>query len=308
MRFYVTGAAGQVGRALLDLARARGHEAIGHDYDVLDVTKRDDVFAMLTEQRPDWVLHCAAATKVDSCESETEWAEALNADAAAYVAEACASIGASLLHYSTDFIFDGSKGSPYVEDDVPAPVSVYGATKARGEAAVRDALDAHLILRTQWVYAPGGRCFPAAILARARSGEPLKVVEDQTGSPTLSFDLAEASLDLIDRVVAGAAAPGTYHASCAGETTWYDFARAILDRAGMRELEVARIKSAELALPAARPEYSTLDCSKLEAAIGRSMPTWQTGLERWFAAEEADAAAATADAGASTKTEQREEA
>lgn len=286
MRFFVTGSLGQVGRALIELARARGHDASGLDVDGLDVTDRDAVFAKLEEFRPDWVLHCAAATKVDSCESQQAFAEALNADAPRHVAEACKSIGAGMLHYSTDFIFDGLKGSPYVEDDPPAPVSVYGATKERGERAVVErGLERWLVVRTQWVYGPQGRCFPAAILARAHAGEPLRVVDDQTGSPTSSLDLAAASLDLIAAVESGVAASGVYHASASGETTWYDFARAVLDRAGFEDLEIERTTSASLALPANRPTYSTLDCAKLESAIGRQMPSWQSGLDGWFEAE-----------------------
>ncbi|MCB9890283.1 MAG: dTDP-4-dehydrorhamnose reductase [Planctomycetes bacterium] len=287
MRVFVTGAGGQVGRALLDACAVRGFEAVGKGRSALDVTDANAVRSAIEQVRPDWVFHCAAATKVDRCESETAWARALNADAPGFVAEACASVGAGLVHYSTDFVFDGMKGQPYVETDAVAPLSVYGQTKLEGERVVeRHGLDRWFVLRTQWVYGPQGRCFPAAILAKARAGEPLRVVDDQTGAPTTSLDLADASLDLVDACARGRAVSGCYHAAATGETTWYEFAREVLDRAGFEATEIAPISSAELALPARRPAHSTLDCGKLATVLGRSMPTWQVGLERWFRAEE----------------------
>ena len=296
MRLLVTGAGGQVGRALVEFATARGDELRGLDRAALDVCDAAAIGAALEDFRPDWVLHCAAATKVDLCESEIDWAEGLNARAPAALAAACKALEIGFLQYSTDFVFDGLKGRPYVEDDACRPLSVYGASKLRGEQVVRAAgLARWLIVRTQWVYGPQGRCFPAAILDRARSGQALRVVDDQIGSPTLSLDLAEASLDLLAAFEAGRAESGIYHASASGELSWWSFAREILDAAGFEELEIERCKGASLALPAKRPGYSTLDCAKLEAVIGRKMPSYAQGLERWLEAEGLSPAARSRD-------------
>ena len=286
MRLLVTGGRGQLARALAERGVARGLTVRALGSAELDIRDRAAIEAAMLAIRPDWVLHCAAATKVDRCESEVEWAHAVNEQGAANVAAACRQHGARLLHYSTDFVFDGAKSSPYVESDATAPLSVYGRSKLAGEERVLavEGLDA-VVVRTQWVYGPGGRCFPAAILERAKTGQSLRVVDDQTGCPTMTLDLAEASLDLVDAVTRARAEPGVYHASNRGPQTWWDFATAVLAASGFGEVDVARISSDELDLPAARPPYSVLDCAKIEAAIGRSMPSVESGLETWLERE-----------------------
>ncbi|MEZ5989670.1 MAG: dTDP-4-dehydrorhamnose reductase [Planctomycetota bacterium] len=282
-RFLVTGAGGQLGRALVE---ALGAEAVGPRSAELDVRDEAALAAALAEHRPAWVLNCAAATKVDRCETEVAWAEAVNARAPGAVARACQAGGAGLVHYSTDFVFDGLAGRPYVEDDPKHPLSVYGRTKSEGEDAVLAAgLERCLVLRTQWVYGPGGRNFPAAILARARAGEPLRVVDDQVGQPTLTLDLADMTLALVAAVEAGRARPGLYHAADVGPLSWWDFARKVCDRAGFADTPIERIPSEALALPAPRPADSTLDCSKLAAALGRALPTVDEGFERYARTE-----------------------
>lgn len=284
MRVLVTGAGGQLGRSLVRLASARGHEVAPFTRTDLDVTDGTAVSAVLAEQRPHWTLHTAAATKVDLCESEVAWAEAVNATAPGIVAKACRAAGSGMLHYSTDFVFDGGKGEPYVETDPIAPLSVYGRTKAEGERAVQEAgLERWLLVRTQWVYGPGGPCFPTAILDKARAGEPLRVVEDQRGSPTMTDDLANATLDLIDAAQSGVAAWGIYHAANRGVMSWFDFAKLIVTTAGV-DAEIAAISSDELALPARRPAYSALDTTKLEVAIARPLPSVVDGLIRFLEA------------------------
>ncbi len=281
----ITGAAGQLGRALAAQATLRGCEVIACDRAALDIGDKDAILRVLARHRPDWVLHCAAATKVDRCESEVEAAERINGEAPGWVALACAELGAGLVHYSTDFVFDGRKTTPYVETDPIHPLSVYGRTKAAGEAAVASVGHKRaLVLRTQWVYGPGGRCFPAAILERARSGQPLSVVDDQVGSPTMTLDLAAMSLDLCARHDAGEAAAGIYHAANDGIMTWYDFARTVLDRTGFEHVKIRRIDSLSLGLPAERPAYSALDTSKLSKALQRALPTVQDGLVRYLRA------------------------
>ncbi len=290
--YLITGGLGQVGRALLELCQGRGIEAEGFDLPELDVTDEAAMTALLLEKRPSWVFHCAAATKVDTCETEHAWADRVNGEAPGIVARACKKVGAGLVHYSTDFVFDGKKGSPYVEADPVHPLSVYGSSKRLGEERVFEAgLESWFILRTQWVYGPLGRNFPAAILARAEKGEPLRVVDDQVGAPTYSYDLAEASLDLVERheeegdATASVAASGLYHAANGGHMSWYDFAGLILAKAGHSEIEIERISSGELDLPAERPAYSVLDTSKLRTAIGRDLPGIDAGLDRYFAAQ-----------------------
>lgn len=286
MRVLVTGAGGQLGRSLVAEGERRGLAVIALDRTALDVTDRGGVAAAVAEHRPAWVFHCAAATKVDRCESERGWAERLNAEAPGFVAAACAASGAKLVHYSTDFVFDGTKNEPYLEDDPVRPLSVYGSTKAAGEAAVRGSrLDRWLILRSQWVYGPGGRCFPAAILAKARAGENLRVVDDQRGSPTMTEDLARASLDLARLCDAGRADYGLYHAAGSGVVSWYEFALLILEHAGIRGVKIEAIGSDALDLPASRPAYSVLDTRRLTAALGRPLPDIEDALIRYLAAE-----------------------
>lgn len=281
MRIFVTGSLGQVGRALLADCALRGHEAVGFDLPELDVTDAGALREAIGAARPDWVFHCAAATKVDTCETETEWANVLNGESPGYVAAACKEHGAGLVHFSTDFVFDGRKGSHYVETDAPNPLSVYGSSKLLGERRVQEAgLDRWYLLRTQWVYGPIGRNFPAAILARAGSGEPLRVVDDQIGQPTYAPHLAAMALDLVER----GAEPGLYHAANVGETSWYEFACQVLAAAGLRHLDVARVSSDELKQPAKRPSYSVLDTNKLRAALGRELPRVDEGLSEYFAA------------------------
>ncbi|MFQ5506467.1 MAG: dTDP-4-dehydrorhamnose reductase [Planctomycetota bacterium] len=287
--FLITGALGQLGRALAKECEARGIPASSSDLDTLDVTDRAAVEAEITRVGPSWVLHCAAATMVDRCESETGWAEELNAVAPGIVARAARRAGACMVHFSTDFVFDGKKGSPYLEDDPIHPLSVYGATKARGDARVLDAgLEAFLLLRTQWVYGPGGRNFPAAILAKARAGEELRVVDDQVGAPSFSRHIAAATLDLIEAQREGRAEPGIYNVANRGILSWFGFARMILSEAGLDGVPLRPVPSQALDQPAARPVYSALELQKIESALGRSMPRVEEGLRAWLAAETSD--------------------
>jgi dTDP-4-dehydrorhamnose reductase len=283
MKLFITGSLGQVGRALSSDGAARGHEVVGFDLPELDVTDAQAIAAAIEREQPDWVFHCAAATKVDTCETEVDWANTLNGEAPGYVAAACKAVGAGLVHYSTDFIFDGLKGSHYVEEDAPAPLSVYGSSKLLGEQRVQEAgLDRYYIMRTQWVYGPLGRNFPAAILARAESGQPLKVVDDQVGQPTYAPHLAAMGLDLI----ASGAASGIYHSANVGEMSWHEFACQVLAATGHGDIEIARCSSEELAQPAKRPGYSVLDTGKLRAAIGRELPSVADGLNEYMRARE----------------------
>ncbi|MGA1526146.1 MAG: dTDP-4-dehydrorhamnose reductase, partial [Planctomycetota bacterium] len=225
----VTGAGGQLGRAVVAAAEARGWRAASCDRSVLPVEDADLVRERIAQVRPDVVVHCAAWTDVDGCESDPDRADRINGHGTAHVAEACRSVDARLVAVSTDYVFDGfglldATGAPraYCTDDPAGPRSAYGRSKLLGEEAVlRTPLAAGFyVVRTSWVFGPGGRNFPAAILGRARSGQPLRVVDDQRGCPTFTLDLAEALLDL----GVSDAVSGIYHAANEGVVSWHGFA------------------------------------------------------------------------------------
>lgn len=279
----VTGAGGQVARALLAAAARRGLTTAALRHEDLAVEDRSAVQSLLGHLRPGAVVHCAAWTDVDGCEADPDRAARINGEAPGHVADACAVLDARLVHLSTDFVFSGrGRTTPYREQDPTEPLSVYGRSKAQGEQAVlaRGGAGLHVV-RTSWVFGPGGKHFPRAIMARARRGEPLRVVTDQRGAPTLTVDLAEAILDLLTADPPG----GIWHCTNAGDCTWHEFARAVLRSCGLGDRDVTAITAAELGRPAARPAYSVLDCSKLAALRGQAMPGWQDALARYLSLE-----------------------
>lgn len=276
----VTGANGQLGRAVLAAAAARGIVAHGCSHAELPVEAADQVLATLQRLRPQAVLHCGAWTNVDGCEADPAAAERCNADGSRNVAEACRAIDAQLVYVSTDFVFDGKAKTPYSTAAATAPLSVYGRSKLHGEQAVLATSPEFYVLRTSWVFGPGGRNFPRAILDRARSGQPVRVVTDQVGRPTYTVDLAEAMLDL----VASGAPGGVYHAANHGVCSWHQFAVEILAAAGMPAVPVGMMTAAELARPAARPAYSVLDTTRLDALRG-PMPHYSDAVRRYLRAE-----------------------
>lgn len=282
MTVLVTGAAGQLGRAVIDEAQRRRNRVVGLGHRELTVEDRDAVHGCLARHRPQLVVHCAAWTDVDGCEGDCARAARVNALGTANVVEACVEVGAALVYLSTDFVFDGRQRRPYREDDHPRPLSVYGRTKLEGERAVLAAERPRFyVVRASWVFGPGGENFPRAILERARRGQPLRVVGDQEGRPTMTRDLAAAMLDL-----AAAAPPsGIYHAANEGSCSWHAFAAEILARTGFAHVAVERISSAELGRPAPRPTYSVLDCERLTQVRGRSLPSYADALARYLAEE-----------------------
>ena len=298
MKLLVTGADGQVGRELLALVPARGHDVVGTDVASLDITDAAAVRAAVAAVRPDAVVNAAAYTAVDRAETDAGRAAAVNADGARHVAEACASAGIPLVHVSTDYVFDGTKGAPYTPDDPPTPLGVYGRTKADGEAAVRAATDAHVVIRTAWVFSHHGHNFVRTMLRLARERESFGVVADQWGGPTAARAVAHACLVASERLVAGTGAFGTFHHAGAPLATWFDLAREAV-RLGA-ELDprvrgtVRPIETAEYPTPAARPVRVELDTSAFEAAFGVAAPDWRADLVPVVAALVESAAAAEA--------------
>lgn len=262
----------------MDAGRAAGFDMEGFDLPELDI--RD--FNSVRDTLPvcDWVVNCAAYTRVDDAERERQAAFAVNAEGALSVARVCARRGVRLLHISTDYIFDGRKGRPYVETDSPEPLGVYGASKLAGEKAVRAEGGRFLIVRTQSLFGKRGPNFVRAIVEKIQKGAtPLRVVNDQVSSPTYTRHLADALTRLIklDK-------QGVVHVSASGSCSWFDFARAIVARL-RPSVEVVPISSQELGRPAPRPAYSVLDNSLYISWTGAPLPSWHEGLAAYIKEE-----------------------
>lgn len=287
MRWMITGSGGQLGRCLVRrLDAGQGHRlAAAVDRAHLDVTDRAAVAAALDAARPDVVANAAAFTWVDRCESEPELAWRVNAEAPGLLAEECAVRAIRLVHISTDYVFDGQGSRPYTEEDLTAPRSEYGRSKLEGERQVRAALPAALIVRTSWLFGPG-RNFIATMLgfAQKRRAEadasPLRVVDDQFGSPTYAGDLAGWILQLVERN-----ARGLYHLTNRGVATWWEVAREALDLGGFGDILIERVASSEFLRPAPRPAYSALDGSKAEAA-GVFRREWREALAAYMESDD----------------------
>ncbi len=279
----LTGKNGQLGwelaRTLLPLGRVTAV-----DIDTLDLCDGAALDHTLDALRPAIIVNPAAYTAVDKAEAEPALAQAVNGEAPARLAQWAARHGALMIHYSTDYVFDGAKATPYVESDAANPLGVYGRTKRAGEEAVLASSADHLIFRTSWVYGARGANFLRTILRLASEREELRIVADQIGAPTWSRLLAEASALALRQALAertqGAFRSGLYHLASAGETSWYGFARAIIaGRGGLRVKTVTPITTAEYPLPAPRPANSRLNTDAVRARFGLALPDWQTCLQ-----------------------------
>jgi dTDP-4-dehydrorhamnose reductase len=250
-----------------------GHaEVVSSTIADLDITD-PDCARRVAALRPDWVVHTAAATDVDGCEREPERAMAVNAEGTRRVAEGCRQIGAGMLYVSTDYVFDGRKGAPYVESDTPAPLNAYGQSKLEGERWVQRLAPRWAIVRTAWLYGAHGKNFVKTILGKATAGESLRVVDDQMGSPTYATDLAGAIALLVSQ-----GHTGLYHVTNSGSCSWYEFTLEILRLAGPAGSAVSRIASAQLNLPARRPAYSVLENAAWRAAGFPPLRSWREAL------------------------------
>ncbi len=286
MNILLLGKNGQVGwelqRSLAVLGRVT---ALGHDE--ADFTQPQAVAATVRAHKPDVIVNAAAHTAVDKAEGEPGHARLLNATTPGLLAEAAAQLGAWLVHYSTDYVFDGSGDRPWTEIDAPAPLSVYGATKLEGEQLIQHSGCRHLILRTSWVYAARGGNFAKTMLRLAQERERLTVIDDQWGAPTGAELLADVTAHALRHLQARPQDGGVYHCAAGGETTWHAYAKWVIEHA-RKASEAIKIKATEIApvptsafpTPAWRPLNSRLDTHRLQATFGLTLPHWQQGVSR----------------------------
>jgi dTDP-4-dehydrorhamnose reductase len=282
MKVLLLGSHGQLGRELRRARWPAGTELLTHDLDTVDIAVPGAAAALNERIAPDIVINAAAYTAVDKAESEPEVAFACNLRGPEYLAQACAIAGISLIHISTDYVFDGTKPASYVEDDAPAPLGIYGRSKRNGEIAICRTLPRHLIVRTSWLYSVFGNNFVKTMLRLGAEQSELRVVADQIGAPTAAGDLAASIVTMVPAAIAGEAAYGTYHICNAGETSWHGFAKAIfadLKRRTGREVAVIPIETAAYPTPARRPLNSRMDCSLLRQKFGIAMRPWQIALQ-----------------------------
>jgi dTDP-4-dehydrorhamnose reductase len=285
MRIVVTGHQGQVVSALKERAASAGATILTIGRPELDLVDDQDYTEAFANLRPDVIVSAAAYTAVDKAESEPDLAMRINAGGAGRVARAAAALDLPIIHLSTDYVFDGTKASPWVESDPTGPVSVYGATKLAGELAVRAATPKSVMLRIAWVYAPFGNNFVRTMLRLAETRDTMRVIADQTGAPTSALDIADGILKVAHRLVARPYDPanyGIFHMGAAGQASWADFAEAIfsgLAARGGKHVAVERITTAEYPTPARRPANSRLDSGAIANAHGVVLPHWRESLE-----------------------------
>ena len=293
MNILLFGKGGQVGWELQRSLSVLGNvTALDHDSTEHcgDFANPAGVAETVRALRPDVIVNAAAHTAVDKAESEADFARTLNATTPGAIAQEAAKLGAWLVHYSTDYVFDGSGSRPWVETDTPAPLSVYGRTKLEGEQLIAQSGAKHLILRTSWVYAARGGNFAKTMLRLAQERERLTVIDDQWGAPTGADLLADVTAHAIQHLQQHPEHAGLYHCVAAGETTWNAYAKYVLSRASIENSaikiianEVAPVPTSAFPTPAARPHNSRLNTAKLQTTFGLQMPHWQTGVARMLA-------------------------
>ncbi len=278
MKIIITGSRGMLGTDLVQMLSVK-HEILGCDLHNCNILDYEQFEQLVSSYHPDLIIHTAAYTNVDQAETDIEAALQLNKTGTKYVATAAKHHHARLIYISTDYIFDGTKTSPYTEEDSPCPLGVYGKSKLRGEQQVQRIFGDHgyLIVRSAWLYGKHGKNFVSAILQRARQQNILRVVNDQTGSPTYTKDLGRGIMTLLDRDISG-----IIHLTNDGYCTWYEFAKTILKLARMSHVTVQPISTEELDRPAPRPRFSVLDTSKFVSLTGQKVRHWKQGLQEYF--------------------------
>jgi len=278
MKILITGGRGQLGRDLEEVLLKTGkHELTCPGRGELDVTKLDEVQQLILNNRPEVIIHAAANTNVDQCELDEDSAYLVNALGTRNVAVAAAKVGAKLVYVSTDYVFNGRAGRPYTEFDIPDPINVYGKSKLAGEQYVVSLSNKYFIVRTSWLYGRYGKNFVKTMLNLAKEKSEVSVVNDQVGSPTYTKDLARFIAELIQTELYG-----IYHASNSGFCSWFDFARAIFEMAGLEQVKVRPISTPELNRPAPRPAFSVLDnyCLRLQGLA--ALQSWEEALQEFL--------------------------
>ena len=281
-RLLVIGAKGMLGRDLVDTLRFsfrpnQDWEILEWDIDEIDIQEENITVTKIENMKPQIVINLAAYTDVDGCESNEEKAFAVNAEGMRHVALGALKCNAKVVYISTDYVFDGEKKEPYKEEDSPHPLSVYGRSKLRGEQYVQELVEDSLIIRSQWLYGRHGKNFVNTILREAREKKVVSIVDDQTGSPTYTVDLATAIADLIHR-----RARGIFHVANSDSCTWFAFGQTILKLSGLLEVRVLPISTKELGRPAARPLYSVLSTQKLRREINMTLRPWSQALREYI--------------------------
>ena len=276
MKILLLGYKGMLGSDLVAQFQFR-HEVIGMDMGDIDITSAGECQKAVRETEPQIVVNAAGYTDVDACETAQEECFAVNAEAVKNIAEACRGKNITIVHFSTDYVFDGTGSRPYLEEDICNPINVYGASKLAGENHLRTITDNYILIRTAWLYGAKGKNFVQAILDRAKATGKLTVVDDQTGSPTCTRDLAAATELLIDKN-----ARGLYHVTNRGNCTWHEFAKKILKEARLNTVEISPIKTTDLQRAALRPAYSVLGMQKFIAATGKTMQPWQLAFQDYY--------------------------
>jgi dTDP-4-dehydrorhamnose reductase len=282
VKILLTGRNGQIGHELERALEPLG-EVFSFDHKQLDLTDPIAIVSRVREVKPEVIVNAAAYTAVDQAEKDVEQAMLVNAAGPGFLAAEAQAIGALLVHYSTDYVFDGTKTTPYTEDDTPNPLSVYGKSKLAGEKAIQAVGGRHLILRTSWVYGPRGKNFFLTMLRLAKERDELRVVSDQRGAPTSCIAIADATADILRRH--GANANGLFHLTAGGETTWFGFTEGIIEAARStlpRAPRLVPITTAEYPTAAKRPANSVLDCTKALRSLDVRLTDWYAGLdETW---------------------------
>jgi dTDP-4-dehydrorhamnose reductase len=299
LKILITGAKGMLGSDMINILSS-SFEVRGVTRNDFDITDYSKTIEFLTDIKPHIIIHTAGYTKVDDCESNKETALNVNAAGTKNLAIGCKEIKAKLIYISTDYIFNGKKRTPYLEDDIPDPISVYGDSKLRGEQAVQDILKDFIIIRTSWLFGKNGNNFISAILKQTDNNKIIKVVNDQIGSPTYTIDLSHAIEKLISYSISfplprgerqgshccealqWEAVRGVFNVTNSGHCSWYQFTKKILEFAGIKGVEVMPITSEELNRPARRPAYSVLDCSKFKNTTNYQMRHWKDALKDYL--------------------------
>ncbi|MEA3223618.1 MAG: dTDP-4-dehydrorhamnose reductase [Thermodesulfobacteriota bacterium] len=290
MKVLITGANGLVGVEVAHTFRANLHKVIVYDHNALDITDSRKVEAILEDTTPEWVINCAGYTKVDACEGNREMAFKVNGQAPGKMAGICKELGINLCHISSDYVFDGTKDTPYIEEDITHPINVYGQSKLAGERSIQGKANKYLIVRTQWLFGPAGPNFVSNILDMARQNKEIKVVDDQRGRPTYTCDLAKGIALLVKMD-----ARGIYHVCNRGSASWYELAKKAAEYAEVAA-EIIPVGTDKFPRPAKRPMNSILSTEKFKMYTEKVLSPWQIALKEYMRGHRRGEVAACQDA------------